>query len=161
MNSGIARFLSRRTGFTLLPLRLGAGILGVLVSVHVAGCNRSAAETQPPEATPAAVYKAGHGLQLTPLAREFVGLATADFKERLPAAALLRTVQGDFVYVENEGWFLRTPVRLGARDADAGSFVIEDGLYEGDQVVTHGVRAVWLAELHFLRAGQACAHGGG
>ncbi|OHE81170.1 MAG: hypothetical protein A3G75_01010 [Verrucomicrobia bacterium RIFCSPLOWO2_12_FULL_64_8] len=133
-----------------LLLTLAAGILP--------GCSRTSADTSArSEATPAAIFKEGHGLKLTPVAARFIGLATAEFTGRLPAGALLQTVQGSFVYVENGGWLLRTPVTPGAGDATA--LEIKDGLYEGDIVVTHGVRALWLAELHFLRAGQACAHG--
>ena len=136
-----------------LPLLLSALLL--------AGCGDSPAEStagsvRAPD--PAAVYKAGHGLKLSPFAREFVGLATTEFSGRLPAAALLRTVQGDFVFVANGDWFLRTPVTVSA--ADGAAFTVKDGLYEGDTVVTRGMRALWLAELHNLRAGQACARGG-
>jgi hypothetical protein len=135
-------------------------LLLAVFSLALAGCSRSAAEsaTHAAEAPPAAHYKAGRGLQLSPAALAFTGLATADFADgRLPAAAVLRTVKGDFVYVANDGWFLRTPVTLGA--ADANSFVITDGLYEGDTVVTHGARALWLAELSSTNGGVGCADG--
>ena len=138
----------------VLPLLLFAGLL-------LPGCGHSHAESNTgsaPAPEPAALYKAGHGLKLTPFAREFVGLATTEFSGRLPAAALLRTVQGDFVFVANGEWFLRTPITVSA--VDGASFTVKDGLYEGDTIVTRGMRALWLAELHNLRAGQACARGG-
>ncbi|MBI4624069.1 MAG: efflux RND transporter periplasmic adaptor subunit [Verrucomicrobia bacterium] len=138
----------------VLPLLFSAALL-------LAGCGHSQAESTAGSARapdPAAVYKAGHGLKLSPFAREFVGLATTEFSGRLPAAALLRTVQGDFVFVANGEWFLRTPVTVSA--VDGAAFTVTNGLYEGDTVVTRGMRALWLAELHNLRAGQACARGG-
>ncbi len=136
--------------------------LVALAAALFSGCNRGAAESSPRSVVePAAAYNAARGLKLTAFAAEFIQLATAEFTAvRVPAAAVLRTVQGTFVYVENGGWFLRTPVKLGASSSDGASFVLADGLYEGDRIVTHGVRALWLAELHFLRAGQACAHEG-
>jgi hypothetical protein len=139
---------------------LFASFLLTLVLVAFSGCTRSSAEgSASPRAKPAAVYKAGHGLQLTPLAREFNGITVVEFGDRIPTSAVFRTVEGTFVYVENGEWFLRTRVTV-ERTATADSFALKDGLYEGDRIVSGGVRALWLAELHFLRAGQACAHEG-
>jgi hypothetical protein len=75
----------------------------------------------------------------------------------IPADALLRTVRGDFVFVENGGWFLLTPVTAGAMDA--ARVAITDGLYEGDVVVTRGVRQLALAEIQALNGGVGCADG--
>ena len=141
-------------------LAMVAGTLGLVL----AGCSRSAARSERPDSsapTPAASYHPARGVSLTPFARDFVGLKTVDFTaDRVPASAVLRTVQGSFVYVENGGWFLRTPVTLEALAADGSTWTVREGLYEGDRVVTDAVRSLWLAELHFLRAGQACAHEG-
>ena len=124
------------------------------------GCTRSSAESAAAtDVKPAALYKEGRGLLLTPLAREFNHITVAEFSGRIPATAVLRTVEGTFVYVENGEWFLRTPVTL-ERSGATDSFALKEGLYEGDRIVTGGVRALWLAELHSLRAGQACAHEG-
>lgn len=137
-----------------------ASFVAVVATVLLSGCNRGAAESSL-SAEPAATYNAARGLKITPFAREFIQLATTDFTAvSVPATAVLRTVQGTFVYVENGGWFLRTPVKLGATSPDGTGFALAEGLYEGDLIVTHGVRSLWLAELHFLRAGQACAHEG-
>lgn len=122
------------------------------------GCNDSQArEAAAPAPVPAALYKAGHGLQLSPAAATFAGVSTAEFTGRLPAAALLRTVKGDFVYVANGGWLLRTPVTVAA--GDGLGFTLKDGLYEGDQVAITGVRALWLAELQAVNGGVGCADG--
>lgn len=133
------------------------------------GCNRSSAETLTvaPATKPAAHYKAGHGLQLTPTASQFIGLKTGDVGSRdigetksvpaVPTAALLRTVKGDFVYVSNGGWLLRTQVKIGANDG--AWFEVKDGLYEGDSVVTHGTQALWMAELQAVNGGVGCADG--
>lgn len=124
-----------------------------------AGCTDSPARTAatPPVAPPAATYKAGHGLQLSPAARAFANITTTGFDGRLPAAALLRTARGNFVFVANGGWFLRTPVIL-AHD-DGLTFTPREGLYDGDIVVTHGVTALWLAELQAVNGGVGCADG--
>lgn len=137
--------------------------------VVFSGCARSSAETVSvtPEAKPAAHYKAGHGLQLTPVASQFIGLKTGEVGSRdvgetkavpaVPTAALLRTVKGDFVYVSNGGWLLRTQVKVGATDGTW--FEVKDGLYEGDSIVTHGTKALWMAELQAINGGVGCADG--
>lgn len=148
----------------LLPLSLSL-LLSLFIILATTSCTRTSA-TPPPAAPPpasatAAHFKAGHGIQLSPTARAFVGIATADFATRLPTAAVLRTVKGDFVYVANGPWFLRTPVTLGAADSPSApnSFALKEGLYEGDTIVTHGVRALWLAELQATNGGVGCADG--
>lgn len=146
-----------------------ATLLAAASVLAFSGCSRSSAETvaAAPAAQPAAHYKAGHGLQLTPIATQFIGLKTGEVGSRdigetktvpaVPAAALLRTVKGDFVYVSNGGWMLRTPVKIGANDG--AWFEVKDGLYEGDSIVTHGTQALWMAELQAVNGGVACADG--
>lgn len=130
------------------------------------GCNRSAAQSAlaaTPAPTPAAAYKAGRGLQLSSAATAFIGLQTADVSvgnqgvATVPAGALLRTAKGDFMFVANGGWFLRTPVTVGP--ADGARLAVKAGLYEGDTVVTHGVSALWLAEIQAVNGGIGCADG--
>lgn len=145
--------------------RRSAALVAMAIALAFAACHRGPAVSAPRSAVePAARYNANRGLKLTATSAAFVGLATAEVSaSRVPAEAVLRTVQGTFVYVDNGGWFLRTRVTPGPVDApprDGSSIPIADGLYDGDRIVTQGVRALWLAELHFLRAGQACAHEG-
>jgi hypothetical protein len=143
--------------FTLFPVALG-----------LSGCGDSHAQAHDHDAetVPASTYKAGHGVQLTDKGREFVGLKTGEVVAHafdggeapaVPAGALLRTVKGDFVYVANGEWFLRTPVKTGR--ADATHIEITDGLYEGDTVVIQGVRGLSLAEIQALNGGVGCADG--
>lgn len=69
----------------------------------------------------------------------------------VPRGALLRTAGGTFVYVSNGGAYLRTAVTPGASSAE---FVaITDGLYAGDEVVTHPVEQLWLIELRLTKGG--------
>jgi hypothetical protein len=141
-------------------------LLSVL-SFTLTGCGESHANVTAAEPTPAATYKAGHGVQLTKIARTFVGLETGEVASRafagsaqvaaIPTEALLRTVKGDFVYVANGEWFLRTPVVIGA--TDASHIEIKDGLYEGDTIVVKGVRGLSLAEIQALNGGVGCADG--
>ncbi len=140
-----------------------------LLALLNSGCGEGRAEAQvhAHEPNPAATYKAGHGLQLTPVAASFIDLATSDVGTRdfgeakgataIPATALVRTVKGDFVYVVNGEWFLRTPVKLGV--GDDAHFAVEDGLYEGDKIVARGARELWLAELQAVNGGVGCADG--
>lgn len=148
---------------TLLAL-----ILASALSFALTGCGESHANTVAHvEPTPAATYKAGHGVQLTDTARKFVGLQTGEVATHsfasaaeapaIPADALLRTIKGDFVYVANGEWFLRTPVTIGATDAT--HIEIKDGLYEGDTIVVKGVRGLSLTEIQALNGGVGCADG--
>lgn len=143
---------------------------GLATATAQSGCSRSAATiavTSAPAPVPAATYKAGRGLQLSPAATAFIGLQTSDVGARdfgvakgaaaIPADALLRTAKGNFVYVANGGWLLRTPVTVGT--AEGAWLPVKDGLYEGDVVVTQGVRALWLAEIQAVNGGVACTDG--
>lgn len=69
----------------------------------------------------------------------------------IPATALLRAAQGDFVYVVNGERLLRTAVTVG--DEADGFVQIKDGLYTGDKVATKPVQILWLTELRLARAG--------
>jgi multidrug efflux pump subunit AcrA (membrane-fusion protein) len=75
----------------------------------------------------------------------------------IPKSALLTTAEGTFVYAENDEYFLRTPVQVGA--VNENHVEIIDGLYTGDVVVTTPVMSLWLAELQILRGGKACTCG--
>ena len=115
----------------------------------------------------AASYKAGHGVRLGEAAAVFAGLRLGEVETRdlpgaagvaaIPREALLRTVRGDFVFVENDGWLLRSPVTAGV--AQGGWIEIRDGLYEGDRVAVAGVEALWLAEISAVNGGVGCADG--
>lgn len=72
----------------------------------------------------------------------------------VPQAALLRTVEGAFVFAGNGGAYTRTAVKTGV---ESDGFVeITDGLLAGDQVVTNGVAALWLVELRATKGGAGC-----
>ena len=125
-----------------------------LACLFASGCVDSRAQDHPGEPAPAATYKAGHGLQLSPAAARFAGVTIAEFDGRLSGDALLRTIKGDFVYVTNGEWLLRTAVTMAS-----DGVTVRDGLYEGDRIVTQGVRTLWLAELQAINGGVGCADG--
>jgi hypothetical protein len=72
----------------------------------------------------------------------------------VPRSALLQSVAGYSVYTVNGDHLLRTPVRIGASNANLVE--IQDGLYAGDQVVLHPVMSLWMTELAAVKGGQAC-----
>lgn len=76
---------------------------------------------------------------------------------QIPSEAVLKTAKGDFVFVANEGFYLRTPVRISA--GSEGWVLVEDGLFEGDTVVSKGVQGLYLAELQAVNGGTGCTHG--
>jgi hypothetical protein len=75
----------------------------------------------------------------------------------IPHPAVLQTARGNFVYVENSGFYLRTPVQIGA--IENGQVQITEGIFEGDVVVSHGAQGLYLTELQAVNAGTGCAHG--
>lgn len=75
----------------------------------------------------------------------------------VPAAALLRTAEGSFVYVVNGRRFKRVSVKLGGEQE--GIVAVRDGLLAGDKIAVSGVPLLWLAELQGLRGGKSCADG--
>lgn len=75
----------------------------------------------------------------------------------VPDSAVLKTAKGSFAYVENAGFYLKTPVQTGNnRD---GKIQILDGLFEGDVVVVRGTQGLYLTELQAVNAGAGCADG--
>ncbi len=152
----------RLTSAPLLPI-----LLALATALFATGCSDTSAATSSPttdHAETACTYKAGHGVQLTPAAREFAGLTTAEVAPRgdawtaIPRAAVLATAHGPAVYVANGEWFLRTPVELGAPLAD-DHVEVTGGLYEGDQVAVGGLRVLALAEIQAVNGGVGCADG--
>jgi hypothetical protein len=92
-----------------------------------------------------AAAKPGDFLDLT------LALVDAPPATAVPRSALLRCAAGTFVYVVNGAAFLRTAVVVGAESAT--HVVIADGLYAGDEVVTHPVEQLWLIELSLAEGG--------
>ena len=83
-----------------------------------------------------------------------VTLAAAANVVSIPRAALLGCSDGQFVYTVNGEHFIRTPVKVGAANADLVE--ITDGLFSGDQVVLQPVMSLWMTELAAVKGGQAC-----
>ena len=69
----------------------------------------------------------------------------------VPASALLKASEGDFVYVQNGEYLLRTPVKVGV--VGTNEVEITDGLYSGDKVASEPVESLWLIELRAVRGG--------
>lgn len=108
------------------------------------------------------------GVQLLPESIHRLGIEVSDVSHTetveggkvttsmtIPSTALLHTVRGNFVYVLSDGYFFRSPVEVGIRSED--QVAIADGLFDGDAVVSSGVKALWLIELQALNSGAACA----
>jgi hypothetical protein len=68
-----------------------------------------------------------------------------------PRSALLQASQGDFVYVVNGDYLLRTPVEVGVIGAEEVEIV--GGLYPGDRVAVRPVETLWLIELRAVKGG--------
>lgn len=80
--------------------------------------------------------------------------AKAETVTVIPRTALLRTAEGDFVYVVNGDHLTRTAVKPGVETDDL--IEITDGLYAGDKVAAKPVQTLWLTELRFVKGGAGC-----
>jgi hypothetical protein len=78
--------------------------------------------------------------------------AAVDATTTVPDSALLKTTEGDFVYVQKEDRFVRTEVKLGA--TGEGFTEITEGVAAGDSVVTNPVQTLWLTELKLKSGGN-------
>jgi hypothetical protein len=79
-------------------------------------------------------------------------LSEVDAPAAVPDSALLKTTEGDFVYLRKEDRFVRTGVKLGA--GGGGFTEITEGVAAGDIVVTHPVQTLWLTELKLKSGGS-------
>lgn len=94
------------------------------------------------------------GLSATDLGHTFtlnLTLAADSPALTVPRSAVLDTATGTFVYVVNGTSYLRTPVIVGASNAE--HVEITDGLYAGDTVVAAPVNQLWLSELRLTKGG--------
>jgi hypothetical protein len=72
----------------------------------------------------------------------------------VPESAVLRGVEGAFVYALNGSYFTRTRVKL--LGIDNGTVGIADGLYAGDVVAAKAADTLWMIELCALKGGTPC-----
>lgn len=138
----------------------------LIAASFLAGCGQPS-EQRPQSAassefTPP-MHKENEGILLCDETKNAIGLKTVAVSERkeggeqilaVPQSAVLDTTAGKSVYVENGGHYKRTVVAPGRR---FGEFTeITEGLYEGDNVVTSAVQALWLIELRAVKGGKGC-----
>lgn len=69
----------------------------------------------------------------------------------IPKSALLNAATGNFVYVEHDGRYLKTPVEVGTVGSE--HIGILKGVEPGDVVVSSGTVGLWLIELRFTKGG--------
>lgn len=79
-------------------------------------------------------------------------LTAVDAPLAVPDSTLLKTTEGDFVYVQKGDRFVRTAVKLGA--TGEGFTEITDNVAVGDIVVTNPVQTLWLTELKLKSGGS-------
>ncbi len=72
----------------------------------------------------------------------------------IPRTALLRAVDGTFVYAVNGDAYFRTAIKVGAESDDLAE--ITDGLLPGDAVVTKPIETLWLIELRATKGSAGC-----
>lgn len=79
-------------------------------------------------------------------------ISAVDAPAAAPDSALLKTTEGNFVYLQKEDRLVRTEVKLGAMGE--GFTEITEGIAAGDSVVTNPVQTLWLTELKLKSGGS-------
>jgi hypothetical protein len=79
-------------------------------------------------------------------------MAAVDAPAAVPDSALLKTTEGNFVYLQKEDRFVRTEVKPGA--TGEGFTEITEGVSAGDIIVTNLVQTLWLTELKLKSGGS-------
>ena len=69
----------------------------------------------------------------------------------MPRSAVLETAAGKFAFVQNGDYLLRTPVTVGAENAEYAE--ITGGIYAGDVVAANPVETLYLIELRATKGG--------
>jgi len=69
----------------------------------------------------------------------------------IPEIAVLKTVNGEYVYVSNGESFRRTEIKTS--EGSAGFLEIKEGLDEGETIVVMPVLQLWLIELKLTKGG--------
>ena len=143
-----------------------ATVLLAALLVVASGCRDSdvpSPETDEAKTAKVCGYKEGHGVFVGEETREAIRLQVSEVVTKagsaltaIPESSLLSTATGDFVFTVNGDHFQRTQIKIDGR-AD-GWVSVSEGLLEGDQIVTNGVRELWRIELQATKAGAACAH---
>lgn len=131
---------------------------GIKMTARIKELNRQLEKASGQVEVLIAVDDAGKALSQSAFVPVFVPVTgTESGVVTVPRTALLRTVEGDFVYTVSGERFIRASVKPGLVN---DKFVeITDGLYAGDQIVVEPVMTLWLTELQFIRGGKSCADG--
>lgn len=118
-------------------------------------------ETEGPQRTSVCGFSEGRGVFVGAETRAAIKLAVADALAgagpgllSIPESSLLSTATGNYVFAVNGDHFQRTEIEIANRTN--GWIAVSDGLLEGDQVVTNGVRELWRIELQATKGGYAC-----
>jgi hypothetical protein len=79
-------------------------------------------------------------------------MPAVDAPAAVPDSALLKTTEGNFVYVQKEDRLVRKEVKL--RATGEGFIEITEGVTASDIVVTNPVQTLWLTELKLKSGGS-------
>jgi hypothetical protein len=142
------------------PLPLGTPLLLALMLAS-SGCGDAPPHETNADQPKMCGFNEGHGVFVREETREAIQLQVADAVANaatgllsVPESSLLSTAIGDFVFTVSGDHFQRTAIKVaGLADGWIG---VSDGLLEGDQVVTNGVRELWRIELQATKGGYAC-----
>jgi hypothetical protein len=162
-----AVFVAQVSNLLYRRLPVGKPLLLAALLALANGCDDSGLHTHETDeakhAPKVCGYKEGHGVFVGEETQKAIRLQVAEVVMKagsagatVPESSLLSTAMGDFVFTVNGDHFQRTAVKTAG--LANGWIAVADGLLEGDQVVTNGVRELWRIELQATKAGAACAH---
>jgi hypothetical protein len=115
----------------------------IIIAIGIIGCKtHEEAESDHAEIS---LYSEHDGLTLPEDMQRELGVQLVSLADtnHIPENAIIRGAREDFTYVKEGKHFVRTP--LGEISA-------------GAQIVTHGVKDLWMIELLAIRGGEPCCH---
>jgi hypothetical protein len=117
-------------------------IASVLLATVLCACSPQH-ENEADREEEVSLYNEHDGLTLPADMQRELGIQLMCLKNTsaIPESAIIRGAKEDFTYVLNGKHFVRTPL---------------ERLSPGDQVVTHGVKDLWMIELLAIRGGEPC-----
>jgi len=128
---------------------------GRSLNASVSHVNRALERVQDQAEVTVQIFNANDGLTNQTVIDVVVPLERDQNVVIIPKSALLRTIEGNFVYTESGNRFVRSAVKINSVQGETVEVV--EGLYSGDRVVAQPVMTLWLAELQSVRGGKSCA----
>ena len=117
----------------------------ILLCLALVGCSPHEHDDHEARGEEVSLYDEHEGLTLPEEMQRELGVQIAPVADTnaIPESAIIRGAKEDFAYVKDGKYFVRTPL---------------EELSAGAEIVTRGVKDLWMIELLAIRGGEPCCH---